>query len=137
MPLASIVPSVAFPPNTPSPPTGPTYQRIVVVVPPVSVAVKVTLLAVPEVAGVTQAGGVGEAEVLVQGGVLGELEPGELIVTTGAAVMVTVDVAKTFGSSYETAVTLTVWSGLRVGTTGGAWYSPFESIRPTVSSPPV
>ena len=26
---------------------------------------------------------------------------------------------------------------LGIGTTGGAWYSPFESIRPTVSSPPV
>src|SRR6266851_9967695 len=31
-------------------------------------------------------------------------------------------------------MTLTV---LGVGTTGGAWYSPFESIRPTASSPPV
>ena len=87
-PLALMVPSVAFPPKIPRPPAGPTYQRTVVVVPPVSEAVKVTLLAAPDVAAVTQAGIVGEVEVLVQ--------DGELMVTTGAGTMVTVEVAKTF-----------------------------------------
>ena len=86
------MPSVAFPPNTPRPPTGPTYQRIVLVVPPVSVAVKVRVFAAPEVALVIQVGGVGEelvqdCEVLVDG---------EVIVTLGAGVIVTVEVAKTF-----------------------------------------
>ena len=75
-PLALIVPSVAFPPKTPRPPTGPTYQRMMSVVPPVSVALKVTVFAEPED--------------IVKGA------EGEVIVTTGAGVMVTVEVAETF-----------------------------------------
>ena len=82
------MPSVAFPPKTPRPPTGPTYQRILLVVPPVSVALKVTVFALPD-STVTGA-------------------EGEVMVTTGAAAMVTVEVANTFWSSNETAVTLTV-----------------------------
>jgi hypothetical protein len=76
MPLAVIVPNVGFPPKTPRPPTGPTYQRIVLVDPPVSVAVNVTGLAEPD------------------GIVMGA--DGEVIVTTGAGVIVTVAEAPTF-----------------------------------------
>ena len=71
-----MVPSVALPPNTPSPPTGPTYQRMIPVVPPVSVALKFTVFALPEDT-VTGA-------------------EGEVIVTTGAGVIVTAEVAETF-----------------------------------------
>ena len=81
MPVALIVPSVVFPPKTPSPPTGPTSQRIVSVVPPVSVAVKVRVFAVPEVAGM---------------GVLQGDVQGDVIDTAGAGVMVTAEVAETF-----------------------------------------
>ena len=70
------MPSVAFPPKTPRPPTGPTDQRIVSVVPPVSVALKVTVFAVPE-STVTGA-------------------EGEVIATIGAGVIVTAEVADTF-----------------------------------------
>lgn len=70
------MPSVAFPPKTPSPPIGPTDQRIVLVAPPVSVALNVTVFAVPEVT--------------VTG------EEGEVIVTTGAGTIVTAEVAATF-----------------------------------------
>lgn len=92
------MPSVAFPPKTPRPPTGPTYQRTVLAVPPVSVAVKFTVFAEPE-------GTITGAE-------------GEVIVTTGAGVMVTAEVAETFWSSKETAVTFTVAGE---GTVTGAW----------------
>ena len=71
-----MVPSVAFPPKTPRPPTGPTYQRIVLVVPPVSVALKVTVFAAPE-------------------GIVTGAE-GDVIVTTGAGATVTAEVAETF-----------------------------------------
>ena len=60
-------------------------------------------------------------------------EGGEVRVTIGAGMMVTVDVADNPGSSYDTAATLTVADG----TDAGAWYRPLESILPTVSSPPV
>ena len=75
-PLALIEPSVAFPPKIPRPPTGPTYQRITSVVPPVSVALKVTVFAGPDDT-VTA-------------------EDGEVIATIGAGVMVTAEVAETF-----------------------------------------
>jgi hypothetical protein len=62
---------------------------MILVDPPVSVAVKVTVFALPEVALVTQTGeGGGETE-LVQGA-------GEEICTVGAGVIVTVEVAATF-----------------------------------------
>jgi hypothetical protein len=83
------------------------------VVPPVSVALKFTVFAVPE-------GTVTGAE-------------GEVIVTTGAGVIVTVEVANTFGSSDEATDTLTM---LGEGIVVGAWYCPWESIIPTVSLPP-
>src|SRR5258708_36292862 len=94
--------SVVLPARTPRPPTGPTSQRIVLVDPPVSVAAKVTVFAVPEVTwmGVAQ----------------GDMQ-GEVMATVGAGVMVTVEVAETFGSTNETAVTLT---GLEAGTAAGA-----------------
>jgi hypothetical protein len=77
------------------------------------VALKFTVFAVPEVT-VTGA-------------------EGEVIVTTGAGVMVTVEVANTFGSSNEATLTFTV---LGVGTVVGAWYNPLESIVPRVGLPP-
>jgi hypothetical protein len=59
---------------------------------------------------------------------------GDVIFTTGAGTIVTVDVAERLGSSNETAATVTV--GV-VGTCDGARYLPLESIRPSMSLPPV
>jgi microcystin-dependent protein len=73
--------------------------------------VKVTVFALPEVAGVMQKGeGGGETE-LVQGA-------GEEIFTVGAGKIVTVEVAERFWSSNDTAATVTV---LGIGTEDGAW----------------
>jgi len=77
------VPRRAFPLSAPS-----TDQRIVLVEPPVSVALKVTVFAAPE------------------GTVTGPV--GEVIITTGAGVMVTVEVAERFWSSKDSAATVTV-----------------------------
>lgn len=65
-----------FPPGAGVPPTGPTDQRMTLVVPPVSVALKVTVFAEP-------AGIVTGAD-------------GEVMATIGAGAMVTVEVAETF-----------------------------------------
>lgn len=88
-PLALIVPSVAFPPKTGRPPTGPTDQRMIFVVPPVSVAVNVIVFALPDVASVTQIGDGGGETVLLQGA-------GEEICTVGAGEIVTAEVAARF-----------------------------------------
>jgi hypothetical protein len=111
MPLASIVPSVALPPRMGLVPAAPTYQSSSVVAAPVTVDVKVFVLAVPE--GIVQ-------------------EVGE-IVTIGGGVIVTVEVADTFVSSKDVAETVTAAGE---GAVFGARYSPLESILPTVSSPP-
>ena len=94
-PFALIVPSVELPPSIGSPPTGPTDQTIVLVTPPVSLAVKVAVLAVPDVVGVGQLGiGDVDVELLVQ---VVELTF-QVMLTTGAGVMVTVDEADNCGS---------------------------------------
>ena len=54
------------------------------------------------------------------------------IVTVGGGTIVTAEVTDNFGSSYDTAATLTVAGE---GTLMGAMYLPSESILPTVSSP--
>jgi hypothetical protein len=82
------MPYVEFPPKTPKPPTDPTYQRIIPVDPPVSLAVKSITFAVPALT-VTGA-------------------EGEVMATTGAGVIATVAVADTFWSSNEMAVMVTV-----------------------------
>jgi hypothetical protein len=79
-PLELIVPNVALPPDTPF-----TDQSTFEVVVPVTVEVNAFVFAVPDV--------------IVK--VVGET------VTVGAAMIVTTDVADTFGSSNETALTLT------------------------------
>ena len=94
-PFELIVPNVSVPPKTPF-----TYQSTLsdctapLVVAPVTAEVKVLVFAVPAV--------------IVQ-------EVGE-IVTVGAGKIVTVAVADSFGSSYDTAVTLTAeGEGTRAG----------------------
>src|SRR5579864_631782 len=103
-PFASIVPSVALPPSIGSPPTGPTDHVSVLVVPPVSVPLNATVLAVPErLERIQLAGGapsVGGPELFMH--VVEVVVPAAVVVplmlTTGAGVMVTVDEADNFGS---------------------------------------
>ena len=106
-PAPEIVPNVEFPPNTPF-----TSQSTLVVGAPVTVDMNVILLAVPDV------------RLPV---------PGEMV-TVGGGMIVTTEVTDNFGSSYDTAITLTVAGE---GTTTGATYFPDVSIVPTVEFPPV
>jgi hypothetical protein len=108
--VASIVPKVAFPPRTPF-----TCQSTFVVSAPVTVAVNVFVFAVPEVS--------------MHGAAT--VHMGE-IVTSGGGRIVTVEVTDSFGSSTETAATVTAAGE---GTAEGAMYLPVESIVPTVSFP--
>ena len=92
------MPNVEFPPKTPRPPTGPTYQRILSTVLPVSWAVNVTVF-------------IGPAGIVTG-------EEGEVMVTTGAGTTVTVEVAVRFWSSNDLTPTMTVGGE---GTVTGAW----------------
>jgi hypothetical protein len=104
------MPNVALPPRTPF-----TCQSTLVVDAPVTVDVNVFVFALPEVS--------------VHGV---DVHVGE-IVTVGGATIVVADVTDNFGSSYDTAATLTIAGE---GTWMGAIYLPEASILPTVSFPP-
>ncbi len=100
------MPNVELPPNMPF-----TCQSTMLVGAPVTVDVNVLVFAVPE----ARVHEVGET------------------VTCGGARIVTAEVTDNFGSSYETAATVTVAGE---GSATGATYLPVESILPTVSFPP-
>lgn len=97
MPLALMKPSVAFPPSIGRPPTGPTDQVTVVTVPPVSEPVKEMLLAGPDVTGRTQFAGGGAAGTALVEAFVQFVEPDvPEMLTVGAGVIVTVELAESF-----------------------------------------